>query len=50
MIDALRETVKDDAQTVPEEMIRSAAENFRPRCDTCIGANGDHFEYLLKYM
>ena len=47
-VDELRAAVEDVAATVPEEMIRDAAQNVVKRCRACIEASGGHFEYFLK--
>ena len=49
-VEELRAAVEDVASTVPEEMIRDAAQNFIKRCRACIEASGGHFEYFLKSM
>ena len=41
--DELKETVKDIARTVPEQMIQDAVGNFRKRCYACEQADGNHF-------
>ena len=40
--------VKDVAGTIPEEMLRDAAQNVRKRAKACIEASGGHFKHFLK--
>ena len=43
----LREAVEDVAATIPEEMLRDAAQNVRKRAKACIEASGGHFEHFV---
>ena len=47
-VEELRAAVEDVAATVPEEMIRDAAQNVVKRCKACLKASGGHFEYFFK--
>ena len=40
----MREAVKDVGATIPEEMLRDAAQNVRKRSKACIEAFGGHFD------
>ena len=44
----LQRAVEDVAGTIPEEMLRDAAQNVRKRAKTCIEGSGGHFEHFLK--
>ena len=44
----LQRAVEDVAGTIPEEMLRDAAQNVRKRAKACIEASGGHFKHFLK--
>ena len=44
----LRRAVEDVTRTIPEEMLRDAAQNVRKRAKACIEAPGGHFKHFLK--
>ena len=46
-MDELKETVKDIASTVPEQVIQGVVGNYRKRCNACERAYGNHFESFL---
>ena len=49
-IDELKETFKDIASTVPEQMIQDAMGDFCKRCNACKWADGNHFKSFFEYL